>query len=174
METRALNEEFLRPNYCCGCGPDSPDGLRIRIYRDAERMDRLVGTFEPLASRVGFPGIVHGGAQFTALDCMAAWILFALRKREVAIPLTKSASMRFHRPAKVGDSFKLSSEVIREPESPKDATLIHTELRDSTGELVSEADYEYVVVPEAKFLNIVGLSELPDAYQRHFGVRPQP
>ncbi len=170
MEKRALNEELLRPNHCFGCGPDNPDGLRIRIYRDGDRTDRLVGTFEPQASRIGFPGIVHGGAQFTVLDCMAAWILLELRKRSGAIPLTKIASMRFHRPATVGDTFQLSAEVSREPQTPKEATLIHTELRDSAGELASEADYEYVVMPEEKFLKIVGLDALPDAYQRHFGL----
>lgn len=169
MERRALNEELLRPNHCFGCGPDNADGLRIRIYRDGERTDRLVGTFEPHASRLGFPGIVHGGVQFTVLDCMAAWILIGLRTRAGAIPLTKTSSVRFHRPAKVGEVFQLSAEVTREPQSPKDATLIHTELRDSAGELASEADYEYVVMPEEKFLKVVGLSTLPDAYLRHFG-----
>jgi hypothetical protein len=30
----ALNEELLKGNTCFGCGPDNPDGLRIRVFRD--------------------------------------------------------------------------------------------------------------------------------------------
>jgi hypothetical protein len=36
----ALNEELLKGNTCFGCGPDNPDGLRIRIFRDAASASR--------------------------------------------------------------------------------------------------------------------------------------
>jgi hypothetical protein len=41
----ALNEELLRGNTCFGCGPDNPDGLRIRIFREAGSASRLVGSY---------------------------------------------------------------------------------------------------------------------------------
>ena len=61
----ALNEEFLKGNTCFGCGPENPEGLQLRIYRDGERKDRLTGVYRPRETMAGFPHIVHGGLQFT-------------------------------------------------------------------------------------------------------------
>ena len=56
--TTALNEELLKGNLCFGCGPDNPEGLRIRIFRDGTRTDRLVGIYRPRETAGGFP---HSG-----------------------------------------------------------------------------------------------------------------
>jgi len=103
----ALNEELLKGNTCFGCGPDNPDGLRIRIFRDPDNANRLVGTYRPRATQTGFPEIVHGGLQFTALDCMAGWTVLILRQPGKMMPLTKSATTRFLKPACVGGELAL-------------------------------------------------------------------
>ena len=169
MSALSLNEELLKGNNCFGCGPDNPDGLRIRIFRDDARADRLVGVYAPRATAGGFPQIVHGGLQFTALDCMAGWAVFILRAPGKMIPLTKSATTRFLRPARLDSELALSAEIAREAPGPRDPLLIHTELRDPAGALLSEIDFEYVILPQERFMKAVGLNAMPDSYRRHFG-----
>lgn len=164
--TVALNEELLRGNTCFGCGPDNPDGLRIRVFRDDNNPSRLVGRFFPRPTAIGFPHIVHGGLQFTALDCMAGWVMLVLRRAGQHVPLTVSAQMRFLRAAKVGEELHLSAEVKGEPAGPRDPTPIHTELRGAAGELYSQADFDYVQVPEASFRRLIGIDALPDHYRQ--------
>jgi acyl-coenzyme A thioesterase PaaI-like protein len=167
--TPALNEELLKGNGCFGCDPDNPEGLRIRIFRDGARTDRLVGVYRPRDTAGGFPQIVHGGLQFTALDCLAGWTVLVLRSPGKMMPLTRSASTRFHRPARLGTELALSAEVAREALSPRDPLLIHTEIRDAAGVLLTEIDFEYVTLPLDRFMKSVGMDVMPDTYRRHFG-----
>jgi acyl-coenzyme A thioesterase PaaI-like protein len=169
MTSPAVNEEFLTGNTCFGCGPTNPDGLRIRIYRDGPHTDRLVGHYQPRATQGGFPQIVHGGLQFTALDCMAAWVVFVLRAPPRMIPLTRSASMRFHKAVKIPEALALSAVVTREAAGPRDPISIRAEIRDPKGELLSDADFEYITLPDEKFCKLVDVAQLPDSYRRHFG-----
>jgi hypothetical protein len=165
----ALNEELLKGNTCFGCGPDNPDGLRIRIFRDPGSASRLVGTYRPRATQTGFPQIVHGGLQFTALDCMAAWTVLVLRQPGKMMPITRSATTRFLTPACLGAELALSSEVIREAATPRDPLLIRGAIRDAAGAVLTEIDFEYVLLPQERFLKAVGLAAMPDSYRRHFG-----
>lgn len=171
-EARALNETLLQGNDCFGCGPDNPDGLRIRIFRDPENANRLVGTWRPRETQGGFPGIAHGGLQFTALDSMAGWAVFILRQPGRMMPLTRSAATRFFRPARVGAELALSAEVIREAASPRDALLIRGEIRGADGLVLTEIDFEYVLLPQERFMKTAGLDAMPDTYRRHFGELP--
>ena len=167
--TEALNETLLKGNNCFGCGPDNPDGLRIRIFRDPANANRLVGTWRTRETLAGFPQIVHGGLQFTALDCMAGWAMFVLRQPGNMMPLTKNASTRFLKPARLGTELALSAEVLRDAQTPREAYLIRGELRDPDGELLTQVDFDYVLVPQERFMQAVGLEAMPDTYRRHFG-----
>lgn len=169
-----INSEMLAGNTCFGCSLTNPEGLQIRIYRDGERMDRLLGTYTPRVTHSGFPQIVHGGLQFSALDCMAGWIVFGLRGAERKMPLTQSAQIRFRRPARIDQPLSLSSEIvstelIEDGPKTKELLQIHTEIRDLDDELLSIADFEYVAIPEARFRKVVGIDELPETYRKHFG-----
>ena len=170
MTGTPLNKQFIYPgNQCFGCGPDNAEGLRIEIHRDGDRTDRLVGIYRPRATAAGFPGIVHGGAQFTALDCMAGWAAFILRNDPLkGMPLTTTATMRFKKGARVADDLRLYAEIAREAEG-KAPFLIKTGIVGPDGEVLSEADYEYVLVPQDKFKRVAGIDQLPDHYVRHFG-----
>lgn len=53
------------PRTCFGCGPDNPDGLRLRFFETSEGVEVEYSAEERLA---GAPGIVHGGIQATLLD----------------------------------------------------------------------------------------------------------
>jgi acyl-coenzyme A thioesterase PaaI-like protein len=166
---QALNEQFLPGNTCFGCGLDNPEGMRIRIYRDGDSDTALAGTFDPRATMGGFPQIVHGGLQFTALDCMAGWCALMLRgKHRPLMPLTKNASMRFLRPARLGAQLSLRARIVGEAAAPKDPIRIQTSIVDAEGNALSEADFDYVLLPEDRFKKAVGIDALPDSYARHF------
>jgi hypothetical protein len=96
--TAALNEEPLKGNTCFGCGPDNPDGLRIRIFRDPASASRLIGSYRP-----------------------------------------------------------------REP------LLIRGAIRDAAGEVLTEIDFEYLLLTQERFRQAVGLEAMPDSFRRHFG-----
>jgi acyl-coenzyme A thioesterase PaaI-like protein len=165
----ALNEELLKGNTCFGCGPDNPDGLRIRIFRNPANANRLTGSYRPRATQIGFPQIVHGGLQFTALDCMAAWTVLILRQPGKMMPITRGAATRFLKPACLGMEFALSSEVIREAAAPREPLLIRGAIRDAAGEVLTEVDFEYLLLPQERFLKATGLAAMPDSFRRHFG-----
>jgi len=166
--TAALNEELLKGNTCFGCGPNNPDGLRIRIFRDPASMSRLLGTYRPRQTQTGFPQIVHGGLQFTALDCMAGWAVLILRQPGKMMPLTKSATTRYLKPACLGADLALSAEVIREGTSSREPLLIRCDIRDAAGVVLTEIDFEYILLPQERFMKAVGLDAMPDSYRRHF------
>jgi acyl-coenzyme A thioesterase PaaI-like protein len=169
---RALNFEILAGNACVGCGPDNPDGLRIEVFRDGDRTDRLIGTYRPRPGVVGFPGIVHGGVQFIALDCMAAWVTLVLRAPPRSVPLTRTATVRFHRPVRIADTLALSAEITKEPTAPRDPWLIRGRIHDPKGELLTEIDFDYIALPEDRFRTAVGIEELPEGWRRHFAQQP--
>ena len=165
---------MLSGNTCFGCGPENPDGLRIRILRDGDRRDRLVGEYVPRATQEGFPRIVHGGLQFTALDCMAAWLIFGFRVEERSIPLTQSGKVRYRRPTPIDRALGLSSEIVSAAPAPSDSKAqeilqIRTELTSESGDVLTIADFEYSTVPESTFRRMMGIDELPDSFRRHFG-----
>lgn len=148
MTGTALNRQFIYPgNMCFGCGPDNPEGLRIEIHRDGE-----------------------------ALDGMAGWVVFILHNDVVkGMPPTTQATMRFKKAARVSDELTLHAEVAREADG-RTPFLVKAAIRDPQGEVPSEAEYEYVLVPHGKCPHpdhrgkrAAGIDALPDHYLRHFG-----
>jgi len=60
-------------NYCFGCGPSNPKGLRLRFFREG---DRLVcdTTFDKWFSN--WPGYVTDHVVAQALDCVSEWTCY--------------------------------------------------------------------------------------------------
>ncbi len=160
MADRPVNHELLPDNPCFGCGPLNPHGLRITISRDPGNPERLHATFLPQPHMVGFPGITHGGAIFTAFDCLAAWVPSALRPDVRALWLLRSATITYHRPALATRPIRLVGTIASDggAESPM---IVRTEAHDDQGALLAAADFKVVPVPEERFLKITGLSEIP-------------
>jgi acyl-coenzyme A thioesterase PaaI-like protein len=161
MAPELLNDELLRENACFGCGLTNPDGLKIRVYRDAANAARLLGEFEPSPRMAGFPGITHGGAIFTALDCMASWAGMILRAGPKAIWVLRSASVKYRQPAFQEAPLKLSAE-IEEQGADWDAIVVRTEACDSQGRRLVEGRFNVVPLPPDRFLKIAGIREMPE------------
>jgi acyl-coenzyme A thioesterase PaaI-like protein len=170
MTVQALNHDLLPDNACYGCGPLNPDGLQIVVTRDPGSPDTLRATFRPKAHMVGFPGITHGGAMFTALDCLAAWVPAVLRPQVRALWLLRSASITFQRPSHAEQPITLVGTIAEDNGS--DAPMrVHAEARDPMGELLAVAEFKVVPVPEARFLQITGLQAIPPNWRTFLDVR---
>src|SRR6185437_7563409 len=144
MERELLNDKLLPDNECFGCGFKNPDGLKIRVYRDSDSAARLLGEFEPTPQMAGFPGITHGGAIFTALDCMATWAGMVLRGGPKAMWVLRSASVKYRQPAFQAAPLRLSAE-IEEQADTWDPIVVHVEARDSQDRRL--VDGRFTVVP---------------------------
>ena len=109
MAQDLAREEFVLPsNACFGCGEANSHGLQVSIYRDPDAPDCLLGEFLPGPDMIGLPGVTHGGAIYTAMDCMATWSGMVL-KRTKAMWVLRSAATTYHRPAVEGAPISLSA-----------------------------------------------------------------
>lgn len=155
-----LNRELLPHNVCYGCGHDNPDGLRIELHADGE--DRLRGTFVPKDTMIGFPGIVHGGAVYTALDCLACWTGMALRPDRKVLWLTRTGSVKYHRPAAQGRPLTLRSHIRKD----EGALTVHVEALNEREEIVVDGEFKVVPVDPEQFRQIAGIQELPENWRQ--------
>lgn len=162
--TELINRDLLAGNCCFGCGHDNPDGLKIEVTRDPEAADRLTGIFEPKDYMTGIPGIIHGGAIFTALDCMAAWAPTYLRRETRAIWILRSASIKYHRPARQGQTLLLSSLIVEET-GEWAPVIVRAEARDREGTLLAEGSFKLLPLGREKFKAIAGIDELPENWR---------
>ena len=67
MAARAIQDELGIENWCYGCGPENPEGLKIKSYWDG---DETVCTFLPRPSFMAGPRhLLNGGIIATVIDC---------------------------------------------------------------------------------------------------------
>lgn len=154
-----INRDLLPDNGCYGCGHGNPEGLRIELHRAGD--DELRGTFTPREAMVGFPGIVHGGAVYTALDCLACWAGMALRAERKSFWLTRTGAVKYHRPARQGRPLALHARVLRD----EGALTVAVEARDERGDVVVDGEFKVVPVPPDRFMELMGIDELPENWR---------
>ena len=160
MPESLLNKKLLPGNVCFGCGHENPDGLRIAVKRDPMDSRRLIGTFEPQEHMIGFPAVTHGGAIYTAMDCMSTWSGMALRRTK-AMWLLRSATVKYHRPAFQNNPISLSA-MIEEEGEEWEAIWVRVEARNPEGALVAEGRFKVIPVPPEQFKSIVRAPDLPE------------
>ena len=130
VPTDILNIDMIDDNHCFGCGHANPHGLHIEIRRDPEDGERLIGKFDTNEHTAGFPGVTHGGALYTAFDCLSTWVATIFRKEEKALWILRSAETIYHMPAIPGESVHLSGRII-EDNGPWKPARIHTKGRNA-------------------------------------------
>jgi uncharacterized protein (TIGR00369 family) len=67
MKTPGGNKLTGKPNYCFACGPDNPEGMRLRFVPDPTGR-RYTCRFRLSKKYSGPPGHCHGGIIATILD----------------------------------------------------------------------------------------------------------
>jgi acyl-coenzyme A thioesterase PaaI-like protein len=164
MVQAPLNTELLEKNACFGCGHSNPRGLHIEVFRDSSQPDQLMGRLRTTEDLTGFPGITHGGAIYTALDCLACWVATILRPEQQVLWVLRSAEMTYHKPAKPGQTLQLLGKIDLEAEVQR-SVVVHAEARDESGDLVAEGRFREVPLTVDQFKRITGLNELPENWR---------
>ena len=159
-----LNRDLLPHNDCFGCGLENAAGLRIEVRRDPSLPGTLRGRFTPTAGMAGFPGITHGGAIYTALDCLSTWVATVLGPNRGAGWLLRSATAIYHKPAPTGQALTLTG-TIRHQAGAWDPVVVHTEARRADGELCVEVEFKVVPLSREKLTAVAGIPELPANWQ---------
>ena len=100
--TRDSASRGPRPaNECFVCGPDNPIGLHL-VFRLED--GACVSEFTPGPNHVGYPGVVHGGMIYSALDdVMANWLYL-----RGARAYTARCEIRYREPAAPGERLLLA------------------------------------------------------------------
>lgn len=171
MTAGLLNVDLLERNTCFGCGHENLRGLRIEIVKD-EGGGRLLGSFKPTEEMAGFPGVIHGGAIFTALDCLATWVAMTAGGQPDKLWLLRSAETTYHHPGKTSEVLKLSGEVAERDEGGN-SMIVLAEARDQDGRLVTSARFREVCVTVERFLEITGQGRLPDNWEEYVRSIPE-
>ncbi len=99
--------DLIDDHYCFACGADNPDGLEVKWTVEGKK---TWTEFVPPRKYQGWKGIVHGGILATLLDeamTRLAWIA-------CGGALTAEMTVRFVRPAKVGEKIYVSGEITEE------------------------------------------------------------
>lgn len=164
MDEMPVNAVWTAGNTCFGCGKSNPLGLQISVFRDPQSSMRIVGDFMPKEYMGGFPGILHGGIIYTALDCMASWAGMILRPKR-AIWVLRSAEVTYRRPAMLGDRVLLSASMEVEEEG-NDASPIRVrgQAKHPDGHLLVEGLYKSVPITLEKFAAATGITDRSSAW----------
>ena len=167
MANDLAREEFVLPsNVCFGCGEANSHGLHVSIYRDSDAPNRLLGNFLPGPDLVGLPGITHGGAVYTAMDCMATWSGMVL-KRTKAMWVLRSAATTYHRPAFEAAPISLSASLDKEG-GDWEPIEVRVEARNPEGQLLVEGLFKVIPLPPEKFKALVRMDEFPPGWKDWF------
>lgn len=169
MSQRILNRDLLPGNECFGCGHENSHGLHIEVVEGGPRPESLTARFRPPSHSGGFPGITHGGALFTAMDCLATWVVAVFGPRDDRYWLLGSSDVTYRRPAPVGEHLRLAGWLVGEDgPGDGDALDVHVEIESPVEELVAEGEFHEVGVSPEKFRHLSGVTEVPEAWRGLF------
>ena len=95
-----LTEAVAGAHKCFVCGPDNPIGLHL-TFRLEDGV--CVSEFTPGENHQGYPGVIHGGMIYSALDdVMANWLYL-----RGARAYTARCEIRYRSPAREGETLQL-------------------------------------------------------------------
>ncbi len=103
-------------NMCFGCGPANEHGLKMKFFGSDNMIYADIAVPGYL---LGWNGVVHGGILSTILDEVMSWGAIFLTKKFI---LTKSMTVNYHKPVRVGDMLRVESE-IKERLSEREAAM---------------------------------------------------
>ncbi len=165
MSLELINRDFLEGNDCFGCGHVNEHGLKIAVFRDAEDDTRLLGRLDTKTHMTGFPGMIHGGVIYTALDCLSSWVPTILLSEMHAAWVLQSANIKYLRPALGTESIVLSARI--ETSVPAwQAVSVQAEARNAAGKLLVSGRFKMLPLSVERFKSVAGLDKIPSNWQR--------
>lgn len=128
-------------NGCFVCGPDNPIGLHLAFRLED---GACVSEFTPGENHQGYPGVIHGGMIYSALDdVMANWLYL-----RGARAYTARCEIRYRHPAREGEKLLLVGR-----QTARRSRLVEMEgtaTRASDGKVIAAATATFVVVDEGE------------------------
>lgn len=131
-----VTERPSAARFCFGCGEENPQGLHMSFRLED---GRAIAEFTATEQLQGFPGRVHGGGVATMLDEAMSWAVY----QEGSWAMTARFSMRFRRPARLGEQVTVSGWVARDRGRMLEC---RAELRSADGALLAEAEGTFMRV----------------------------
>jgi acyl-coenzyme A thioesterase PaaI-like protein len=125
-------------NACFVCGRENPAGLKLDFF---EVEGRVEATFTPRPEHQGWPGFVHGGILFAALDETIGRVGFTVD----AYVMSGRIEIRYRQPAPIGAPLRLVGMLIRDRGRALELQGF-AQLEDGT--VVAEATGLYMRVPD--------------------------
>jgi len=123
---------------CFGCSTSNSSSLKLQIF--ANESGKVTTQFVPKEDHTSFPGVVHGGIQFTVLDDTAFW---ALLIRTKSLALTNASSVKYLKPLIIGDKIYGQAEVVS-VENKK--VVVNSRILNAKGEICTEGTYTFTLV----------------------------
>ncbi len=168
MSIEYINRSWLEENDCFGCGHLNDHGLKITVFRDTDDKTRLLGQLEAKPYMTGFPGMMHGGVLYTALDCLASWTPTVLRAEMKAAWVLQSSNIRYLRPALQVGTIDLSA-MIRTEGAVGQALVVQAEARDESGALLVRGCFKMLPLSADRFKKVAGLQDIPESLRHLLG-----
>ena len=132
---------------CFVCGPANPIGLHLTFRLED---GACVSEFTPGENHLGYPGVVHGGMIYSALDdVMANWLYL-----RGARAYTARCEIRYREPAAPGETLHLMGRPTARRRKFVELEGIAT--RASDGKVVATATATFVVIDEEEFAETGG------------------
>ena len=132
----------LNKNYCFGCGPDNPDGMRLKFTLD-EANRRSLSNFRLAKCYAGPPGHAHGGVIAIILD----EAMGKVNKLRNVIALTSEMQIQYLKPVPLG------ARLVAEGREQRVRGRVHinvAEIRNERGEVLAHSRGKFIAVDAAK------------------------
>lgn len=138
-----------KKNYCFACGPDNPQGMRLKFYFDEEGK-RFVCKFRLSRRYWGPPKHAHGGIIATILD----EAMGKVNKIRHVVALTSEMRVHYLRPVPLGKPLTVESRELR----VRGREHINVaEIKNEAGEVLATSWGKFIAVDAAKmFAKFVG------------------
>ncbi|HEY1262705.1 MAG TPA: PaaI family thioesterase [Terriglobales bacterium] len=129
-----------KKNYCFGCGPDNPEGMKLKFSFDE---DKVSCRFRLSRRFAGPPDHCHGGIIATLLD----EIMAKLNKLHDVTAVTSEMTVRYLRPVPLNQSLRMEA---RETGTEGRRRLRSAEIKNEKGEVLARAEGLFLMVDPQK------------------------
>ena len=140
VQEREGDRTYLQfpPSGCFGCSPTNSAGLRLRFFREGER----IVCEETIDARYdGAPGIVHGGIQATLFDEVMCGAMVFIDGRYV---VTGELTVRYEKACPSGAPIRISASI---EELRERYAVVRGEIHDAAGTRVTRASGRFFYDP---------------------------
>lgn len=146
-------QDLIPHNHCYGCGPNNPNGLRLKSYWSGDELS--VARFTPEKYHCAGPKhFVNGGTLATLIDCHCVCTAAAQAYRDVGRAIgsaphlhyaTARLQTEFLRPTPMGTELRLEARITARTER----TYVLSSTLEAQGKACVRAEVEAIAVPES-------------------------